>query len=119
MLDPRTLVEDPELVKSHLMRRNDDPSLLASIDELAELDENRRTLIAEGDTLRAARNTLSKQIGTLMREGRRDEAEAIKAEVASGKDRIAAIDVELGALEQRKRELSMACLLYTSDAADE
>ena len=56
-------------------------------------------VIAEGDTLRAARNTLSKQIGTLMREGRRDEAEAIKAEVASGKDRIAAIDVELGVTE--------------------
>lgn len=108
MLDPRTLVEDPDLVKAHLVRRNADESLIASIDELAELDESRRALIAEGDTLRASRNTLSKQIGALMREGRRDEAEAVKAEVASGKDRIAAIDVELGALEQRKRDLSMA-----------
>ncbi|TNE91073.1 MAG: serine--tRNA ligase [Deltaproteobacteria bacterium] len=108
MLDPRILADDPDLVKAHLMRRNADDSLISSVDRLVELRDNRNALIAEGDELRAARNTLSKQIGALMREGKRDEAEGIKAEVAAGKDRIAAIDEELAQIEAERHALSMA-----------
>jgi seryl-tRNA synthetase len=108
VLDPRILADDPELVKTHLLRRNADASLVASIDRLVELRDARNALVAEGDQLRASRNTLSKQIGGLMREGKRDEAEAIKAQVAAGKDRIAAIDAELGTLEGERATLSMA-----------
>ena len=108
VLDPRILADDPELVKTHLLRRNADASLIASVDRLVDLRDARNALVAEGDELRAARNTLSKKIGGLMREGKRDEAEAIKAQVAAGKDRIAAIDAELGTLEGERANLSMA-----------
>ena len=108
MLDPRILADDPDLVKTHLMRRNADDSLISSVDRLVELRDARNALIAEGDELRAARNTLSKQIGGLMREGKREEAEAIKAQVGAGKARIAEIDGELEGIEAERQALSMA-----------
>lgn len=108
MLDPRILADDPDLVKAHLARRNADEALISSVDRLVELRDLRNKLVAEGDELRAARNTLSKQIGGLMREGKRDEAEAIKSQVAAGKERIAAIDVEVAGLETERHDLSMA-----------
>ncbi|MCO4747874.1 MAG: serine--tRNA ligase [Proteobacteria bacterium] len=108
MLDPRILADDPDLVKAHLMRRNADDGLIHSVDEFGALTSQRNALIAEGDELRSARNTLSKQIGGLMREGKRDEAEQIKAKVAAGKDRIAAIDGELETIETQRHALAMA-----------
>jgi seryl-tRNA synthetase len=90
MLDIKFVRENPDVVDESCRNRN------ASWDRerFFELDERRRSLISEVEGLQAKRNAVSKQIGQLMREGKKDEAEAAKAEVASNKDRISELDAE-------------------------
>ena len=77
MLDIRFVRENPEVVKENIRKKFQDHKL-PLVDQALELDAKRRALIAEGDALRAARNSLSKQVGMLMKEGKREEAEAVK-----------------------------------------
>ena len=106
MIDPHFLAEHPERVKESLQRRfNADLSPL--VDELVALAGTRSTLLTERDNLRADRNRLSKEIGGLYREGRGDEAEAIKTRVQEGNVRIQSIEEEIDTLEARRTELSM------------
>ncbi len=107
MLDPNQIAEDPERVKRHLRRRHADDAVLAEVDRIVEATEKRRVLVAERDDLRAKRNALSKDIGQLFKAGKGDEAEAKKAEVQQGNDRIAAIETELGAIEAERDELCL------------
>ena len=89
MLDIKFVRENPDIVdKSCESRQN------AHWDRthFFELDELRRSTITEVEALQAERNAASKQIGQLMREGKRDEAEAAKAKVAANKGRIAELD---------------------------
>ena len=73
-----------------------------------ELDEERRSVIAEVEALQAARNSASKEIGQLMREGKKEEAEAKKAEVAANKERIATLDDRRDAVEKELFDLVAA-----------
>ena len=91
MLDIKFIRENPDAVDAACASRQ---NAHWDRDRFFELDERRRTAIAEVEALQAERNTVSKQIGQLMREGKRDEAEAAKAKVAANKDRIAALDAE-------------------------
>ena len=93
MIDINLIRTNPELVKENIRKKFQDHKL-PLVEQALELDAKRRALIAEGDTLRAARNTLSKQVGMLMKEGKRDEAEQVKAQVKADADRLIAIEKE-------------------------
>ena len=93
--------ENPEIVKENIKKKFQDAKL-PLVDEVLELDEKNRAAITEASELRASRNTLSKQIGMLMGQAKKDpskaaEAEAIKAQVKKNADRLA----ELEALEEQ------------------
>ena len=101
MLDIKFVRENPDAVDTSCANRN------ASWDRerFFELDASRRSLIVEVEGLQAERNAASKEIGQLMREGKRDEAEAAKAKVAANKDRIAELDAKRGQVEQELHDL--------------
>ena len=98
MIDINLIRTNPELVKENIRKKFQDHKLVL-VDKVLELDAKRRALIAEGDALRAARNTLSKQVGMLMKEGKKAEAEEVKAQVKADADRLAAIEVENAEVE--------------------
>lgn len=96
MLDIKFVRENPDLVdKSCESRQN----AHWDREKFFELDEERRSVIAEVESLQAERNAVSKQIGLLMREGKKEEAEAAKERVAANKDRIAELDQRRGEVE--------------------
>ena len=97
MLDIKFVRENPDLVdKSCESRQN----AHWDREKFFELDEERRSVIAEVESLQAERNAVSKQIGLLMREGKKEEAEAAKEQVAANKDRIAELDQRRGEVEE-------------------
>ena len=107
MLDPRFVAENPDVVKDTLRRRFASEELMASVDEIVALSELRRDYIMEVDTLRAQRNTLSKQIGGLMRDGKQEEAQQIKAQVATGAVQLKELEEKLSLLEEKLSGLNM------------
>ena len=80
MIDIKILRENPDLVRENIKKKFQDHKLHL-VDEIIELDNKNRSVKLNGDELRAKRNSLSSQIGNLMREGKKDEAEKIKLEV--------------------------------------
>ena len=102
MLDIKFVRENPELVKQNIKNKFQEKKL-PLVDEVIELDEKARKAKQEADALRAGRNKLSKQIGALMKEGKKEEAEEVKAQVAANAKRLAE-------LEQQERELQEAVL---------
>ena len=105
MLDIKFVRENPDVVdKSCASRQN----AHWDRERFFELDEQRRSIIVEVEGLQAERNAASKQIGQLMREGKRDEAEAAKAKVAANKGRIAELDEKRGEVEQELFDLVAA-----------
>ena len=80
MLDIKLLRTNPELVKENIRKKFQDEKLVL-VDEVVEMDRKYRDSKTEGDTLRAQRNTISKQIGGFMSKGPKDEAEKAKAQV--------------------------------------
>ena len=107
MIDINLIRTNPELVKENIKRKFQDHKL-PLVDEALELDSKRRALISEGDSLRSARNTLSKQVGMLMKEGKREEAEAVKAQVKADADRLVAIEKESEETEAALKKVMMA-----------
>jgi seryl-tRNA synthetase len=107
MIDINLIRTNPELVKENIRKKFQDHKLVL-VDEALELDGKRRALIAEGDALRAARNNLSKQVGMLMKEGKRDEAEAVKAQVKADADRLLAIEKEGEEVEAALKKAMMS-----------
>ena len=103
MLDVRFIRDNPQLVRDAMAARGSG----WNADEFLALDEQRRKLIPELEGLQARRNAASKQIGTLMKEGKRADAETAKAEVAQLKSDIAAIDVQKTELDKQVRELAV------------
>ena len=97
MIDLKFLRENPEIVKQNIKNKFQEHKL-PLVDEVITLDAQARKTQQEADELRAKRNQLSKEIGKLMGQGKRDEAEAVKAQVAEGASR-------LSELEEREREL--------------
>ncbi len=105
MLDIKFVRENPDLVdKSCESRQN----AHWDREKFFELDEERRNVIAEVESLQAERNAVSKQIGLLMREGKKEEAEAAKEQVAANKDRIAELDQRRGEVEEELTSLVAA-----------
>ena len=80
MIDIKLIRENPELVKENIRKKFQDEKLVL-VDEVKALDEEYRALRTKADELRAQRNSASKQIGALMSQGKRDEAEEVKANV--------------------------------------
>ena len=95
MLDLNFIRENAELVKAKLI----DLNTPAPIDEILALDEQRRGILTQVEALRQERNAGSKAIGRLMREGKKDEAEAQKAKMSEIGDQISALDEQLRAVE--------------------
>ena len=107
MIDINLIRTNPELVRANIKRKFQDRKL-PLVDEALELDGKRRALIAEGDALRSARNTLSKQVGALMKAGDKEGAEKIKAQVKADADRLAAIETENAEVEAALKKVMMA-----------
>ncbi|MCH4014080.1 MAG: serine--tRNA ligase [Solobacterium sp.] len=98
MIDINLIRENPELVKENIKKKFQDEKL-PMVDEVRKFDKENREVKQKGDQLRADRNKMSKTIGQLMREGKKDEANEVKAKVKSMGD-------ELEALEKREAELT-------------
>ena len=103
MLDIRFIRENPDIVKENIKKKYQDAKL-PLVDQVIELDAKRRAAIAEADQLRSNRNTLSKQIGMLMGQSKKDpsklaEAEAVKAKVKEQADRLAELEKQEAELE--------------------
>lgn len=95
MLDLNFIRENPDLVKAKLVELNSE----APIDEILQLDQQRRDILKEVEALRAERNAGSKEIGQLMREGKKAEAEARKKEMSAIGDKISELDEKLRLVE--------------------
>ena len=96
MIDIKLIRENPELVKENIKKKFQDAKL-PLVDEAAALDAANRAAIKEADELRAKRNSLSKEIGKLMGQAKKDpskleEAEAIKAQVTAQAERLAELE---------------------------
>ena len=107
MIDINLIRTNPDLVRENIKKKFQDKKL-PLVDEVIELDARRRALIAEGDTLRARRNTLSREVGVCMREGRREDAENIKAQVKADAERLVAIESEAEEVEASLKKAMMA-----------
>ncbi len=107
MIDIQLIRTNPELVRENIRKKFQDKKL-PLVDEVIELDAKRRALIQEGDALRSARNTLSKQVGMLMKAGDREGAEKVKAQVKADADRLAAIETESADVEAALKKAMMA-----------
>ena len=88
MLDIRFLRENPDIVKENIKKKFQD-NKLALVDEVIELDAQSRAIKSEADNLRANRNKVSKEIGALMAQGKKDEAMAAKSKVTEFSERLA------------------------------
>ena len=107
MIDINLIRTNPELVKENIRKKFQDHKL-GLVEQALELDAKRRALIAEGDALRSARNTLSKQVGMLMKEGKKEEAEQVKAQVKADADRLVAIEQESAEVDAALKKTMMA-----------
>ncbi len=106
MIDIKLIRENPDLVKENIKKKFQDEKL-ELVDKVKELDEKSRTLQKEGDELKAEKNKVSGQIGQLMREGKKDEANKVKEEVAKIAGRIAEIDEELPKVQDEVKDIMM------------
>ena len=106
MIDIKFLRENPEVVKENIRKKFQDEKL-PLVDEVIELDKERRNTQQEADTIKAGRNTLSKQIGLLMKEGKKEEAEAVKAQVTANAERLAALEAKQAELEEKVTKIMM------------
>ena len=103
MLDIKFVRENPELVKENIKKKFQDSKLLL-VDEVIALDAEYRAAITEGDGLRAQRNKLSKSIGALMAQGKKDEAEAVKKQVTEQADRVKELEMREAELQEEVRQ---------------
>jgi len=106
MLDLKFVRENPEIVKENIKNKFQD-SKLSLVDEVIELDEQNRTAKQEGDALRAERNKLSKQIGALMGQGKKEEAEEMKKKVTDASDHLAQLEEKERELEEKIKKIMM------------
>ncbi len=106
MLDIRFVRENPEAVKQNI-RNKFQEAKLPLVDEVIALDKESRGAKTEADSLRASRNKLSKQIGQLMGQGKKEEAEAVKAQVAANAARLAELETLEGELQEKILKIMM------------
>lgn len=106
MLDLKFVRENPEIVKQNIKNKFQD-SKLVLVDEVIELDEQNRAAKQEGDALRAERNKLSKQIGALMGQGKKEEAEELKRQVTDASDHLAELEQKESELDEKIKKIMM------------
>ena len=106
MLDIKLIRENPEIVKENIKKKFQD-NKLSLVDEIIELDIKVRELKLRGDELRSDRNTLSEQVGALMREKKVDEANEIKQKVAKINEELVIVDKEKNGLEEQLKPKMM------------
>ncbi len=106
MIDIKFLRENPEAVKENIKKKFQDHKL-ELVDKVIKLDREARAAQQEADELRAERKRLSKQIGALMAQGKKDEAEAVKAEVGAQGDRLAELEEKEKTLQKDITEIMM------------
>ena len=109
MLDIKFIRENPEVVKENIKKKFQDAKL-PLVDQVIELDRQNRDAMTEANNLRASRNSLSKQIGMLMGQAKKDpskleEAEAVKAQVKANADRLAELEELEGKLAVEIRSI--------------
>ena len=106
MIDINFLRNNPDKVKENIKKKFQDHKLHL-VDEVIDMDKKVRALKKEGDDLRAKRNTLSSQIGMLMKEKRIDDANKVKAEVVINNERITSIEKEVSELDEKIKRAMM------------
>lgn len=106
MLDIKFVRENPELVKENIKKKFQD-NKLPLVDEVIALDVENRAIITEAEALRAERNKLSKSIGALMGQGKKEEAEEMKKKVAQEADRLKELEAKEAELEERIKTIMM------------
>ena len=111
MLDIKFIRENPEVVKENIKKKFQEQKL-PLVDEVIALDSENRAVMAEAQELRSARNALSKQVGMLMGQAKKDpsklaEAEAAKAKVKANADRLSELEVKEGELAQKIRKIML------------
>ena len=106
MIDIKFLRENPEIVREN-MRNKFQEHKLPLVDEAIELDASFRAAIKEADELRASRNKISKQIGALMAQGKKDEADEAKKQVAANAARLAELEEIERELEEKLKTVMM------------
>ena len=106
MIDLKFLRENPEIVKQNIRNKFQDQKL-PLVDEVIELDALRRSTQQQADDLKQKRNTISKQIGALMAQGKKEEAEAAKKEVAEFGEELQALDKKQSELEEEVKKRMM------------
>ncbi|MCI8489593.1 MAG: serine--tRNA ligase [Lachnospiraceae bacterium] len=106
MIDLKFLRENPEIVKENIRKKFQDQKL-PLVDEVIELDAQSRKAKQEADTLRANRNTISKQIGALMKQGQKEEALALKEQVQKDASRLAELEAQERGLQEKVAKIMM------------
>ncbi|MCD7806212.1 MAG: serine--tRNA ligase [Lachnospiraceae bacterium] len=106
MIDIKLLRENPELVKENIKKKFQDEKL-PLVDEVIKLDEARRNAQKEADAIRAAKNKNAKEIGRLMGQGKKEEAEAKKAEVAANAERLTELEASEKELQEKITKIMM------------
>lgn len=106
MLDLKFVRENPDIVKQNIKNKFQDQKL-PLVDEVIGLDAERRAAQKEADKLRAERNKLSKQIGALMGQGKREEAEEVKKQVAADAARLEELSVKEKELDEKVTKIMM------------
>ena len=106
MIDIKFLRENPEVVKENIKKKFQDHKL-PLVDEVIALDKERREVQAEADAIRAEKNQISKQIGALMAQGKKDEAEEIKKKVAESSARLKELEEKAPVLEEQVTSIMM------------
>ena len=107
MIDINLVRKNPELVKENIKKKFQDHKLHL-VDEVLEMDAKVRVLKQEGDDLRAKRNTLSSQIGALMKDKKIAEANEIKAQVVKNNERIAELEKQVTELDAKIKQNMMS-----------
>ncbi len=106
MIDIKFLRENPEEVKENIRKKFQDDKL-PLVDEVIALDQERRDCQQQADALKSSRNTLSKQIGALMKEGKKEEAEEVKKQVTANADKLAELEKRQSELEEKVTKIMM------------
>ena len=106
MLDLKFLRENPDIVKENIRKKFQDHKI-PMVDEVIELDVESRKTKQEADSLRANRKAVSKQIGGLMAQGKKDEAEALKVQVTKDAERLAELEEKENELQEKIRKIML------------
>jgi len=104
MLDLKFVRENPDIVKQNIKNKFQD-SKLSLVDEVIALDAENRVTQKEADDLRASRNKLSKEIGKLMAQGKKEEADSVKAQVSANSTRLAELETKEAELQDKIRDI--------------